>query len=439
MNKTGVGIVTLTGNNALFTGPINITGGAISVNAISTSGNTGLVTLDGGRIINTNSGNAGSYLSSTRNISLGTGGGTLEFSTAQLIIYDGAISGVGGLTTTGPGAIAMTGNNTYQGPTLVASGTLRVRTTSERFPDTTALTVNSGASFDLNGLSETVGSLAGAGSVTTGSGTFTVGDATSTLFSGVIQGTNGKVTKTGTGTLSLTGTNTYTGATTINAGTLAVGTGGSLASASAVAVNNTGTLAGTGAVNGSVTVASGGTLAPGASGAGTLTIGGNTILNTGSTLAIGAAADGANSSVNVLGSSTTFDFKSGSILDLALLSGFSNASAASYTLVTMPAGSGGNIQFNGGGSWRGIRIRDFHSRKWCERRCDNRAIRIRAGGWRYIHPDPHRRRGTSLIPACAGTRNGVGPDSRRAGPRTPGPPPAAPGVSRDSMQNEAHL
>src|SRR4029079_10762670 len=51
--------------------------------------------------------------------------------------------------------------------------------------------------------------------------------------------------------------------------------------------------------------------------------------------------------VNVLGSSTTFDFKSGSILDLALLSGFSNASAASYTLVTMPAGNGDKVLVGG--------------------------------------------------------------------------------------------
>jgi autotransporter-associated beta strand protein len=66
------------------------------------------------------------------------------------------------------------------------------------------------------------------------------------------------LTKSTSGTVTLSGANSYTGPTVINAGTLQVD--GSL-SASAVTVN-AGTLAGVGTITGPVTL-TGGTLAPG--------------------------------------------------------------------------------------------------------------------------------------------------------------------------------
>jgi fibronectin-binding autotransporter adhesin len=84
--------------------------------------------------------------------------------------------------------------------------------------------------LDLNGLAHTFGDLQGSGTITNGvaaSITLTTGGSNaSTTFSGVIQNPSGTValTKTGAGTMTLSGANAYTGITTISAGTLSINT-----------------------------------------------------------------------------------------------------------------------------------------------------------------------------------------------------------------------
>jgi autotransporter-associated beta strand protein len=118
----------------------------------------------------------------------------------------------------------------------------------------------------------TVGSIEGTGNVFLGANNLAVGSNNlSTTFSGVIQdfGAGGSFTKIGTGTLTLTGANTYTGDTTVNGGELVVNNmSGSGTSSGAVQVN-AGTLGGAGTIAGPVTMGTGnGTgavLAPGKS------------------------------------------------------------------------------------------------------------------------------------------------------------------------------
>jgi autotransporter-associated beta strand protein len=77
--------------------------------------------------------------------------------------------------------------------------------------------------------------------------------------SGRLSGSNGSLTKAGTGTLVYSANNTYSGATLVSAGTLLVN--GSLAAGSALTVESGATLGGNGTINGAATV--NGNLAPG--------------------------------------------------------------------------------------------------------------------------------------------------------------------------------
>ncbi|MGO4447437.1 autotransporter domain-containing protein [Phyllobacterium sp. TAF24] len=105
----------------------------------------------------------------------------------------------------------------------------------------------------------------------------------------------GSLIKSGTGTLRLTGTNTYTGDTQINGGLLAVD--GSIASV--VSVNNNGALGGIGTV-GSLGVHAGGIVAPGNS-VGTLHVAGDASFDKGSGLVIQLGANGTPDVLDVKG------------------------------------------------------------------------------------------------------------------------------------------
>jgi autotransporter-associated beta strand protein len=154
----------------------------------------------------------------------------------------------------------------------------------------------------------TIGSLEGNGIVFLGACILTIGSNNlSPDFSGLLRDGNplgtgsssGSITKIGTGTLILSGTNTYTGATTINAGKLEVD--GSILSA--VTINNGGTLGGSG-ITRNVTVNSGGTVAPG--GSQTLRINGNYVPNAGGVLKIEVVGADPNASgrLNITGNAT---------------------------------------------------------------------------------------------------------------------------------------
>ena len=168
--------------------------------------------------------------------------------------------------------------------------------------------VDFGGSFGLNGDGRiTAGSIAGSGTYYIGGGNTLVvgGNNLSTTVSGVIADNApcgcggltlakdglstlpsvGNLEKTGSGTLILSGINTYSGTTAVNGGILQVD--GSIASSSLTTVNAGGLLTGVGTV-GNATIASGGIFLPGNGTPGTsMTVSGNLAFQSGALYLVG--------------------------------------------------------------------------------------------------------------------------------------------------------
>ncbi|MDR6872155.1 autotransporter-associated beta strand protein [Bosea sp. BE125] len=223
------GIVKLGSNGALITDAATSTeiaaGATLDINGPAT-----VHSLAGGGTVTNDSGAAATL----------TADNSAFASTFSGVIRDG--TGQTSLTKAGGDVLTLSGLNTYTGTTLVDAGTLRAGAAGSFAPNS-AFTVATGATLDLNGFSQTIGSLAGAGAVTLGAATLSAGaDGGSTTFSGVLSGA-GALIKAGTGTLTLTGTNAYTGTTTISGGTLQIGSGATSGTLGTGAVVNNGVLA----------------------------------------------------------------------------------------------------------------------------------------------------------------------------------------------------
>jgi YVTN family beta-propeller protein/autotransporter-associated beta strand protein len=269
---------------------------------------------------------AGANIASALPITLQSQGGTID-TNGNNATLSGTISGPGSLTKTGLGILTLSGSSTYTGATNVNAGTLQAGAVNALSPFS-AFTIASGATLGLSGFNQTIGSLAGAGSVTLGAATLTSGnDNTSTTFSGTMSGTGG-LTKIGIGALTLSGVSGYSGATAVNAGTVIVN--GSIAN-SPVTVNSGATLSGTGTVGG-LTINSGGTFAPGNS-PGTMTVAGNLAFQSGALYVVQINSSTA-SSTNVTGSAAL-----AGTVQAAFAAG--SYATRAYTILSAAGGLGG--------------------------------------------------------------------------------------------------
>jgi autotransporter-associated beta strand protein len=329
---------TLSGNNSSYAGAVTLSGGTLNIGHVNALG-TGSFTNSINTITLANTSGAGITLSNSsysinsslifggssnaNNINTGSGDMTLGVSEKILSVNGGVTVTVGGavsgiLRKDGSGTLVLGGTSTALTSIRVTTGSLQLTGSTAA---TTALimghqTNSNVGKFILGGtggaVNQTFGSLKTEGgaqasqSIVGGNAsvsTLTIDQSTDTTYAGVLggAGTNDNnlgLTKTGSGKLTFSGTNTYTGATSLNAGKLVVGVSGtgSIASNTTVGAGTltatpVATLGGNGTISGDVMLTAesssgfknGGVLAPTASASGTkLSVTGTTNFGDGS-------------------------------------------------------------------------------------------------------------------------------------------------------------
>ncbi len=184
--------------------------------------------------------------------SLNMGGFTLTCSSSVQAyngnIISGQITGAGNILQSGLNGLTISGSNTFSGTFRSVTnfggfGTLfinNVYALQNATLDMNAADTGS-VSFSTNVI---IGALTGSRDLNLGTGAsaraISIGNNNvSTTYSGALTN-GGSVTKIGTGTLTLNGTNTYTGKTTISAGTLALSGSGSIASTNIIVAGGAG-------------------------------------------------------------------------------------------------------------------------------------------------------------------------------------------------------
>ena len=247
--KNGTGQLTLWGYNSFYTGATVVNAGSLElVVGPMTSGWYGI------------------------NGSLTVGTGSLTNSAAVDIWGAGHAVGQSYANQISPNSVVtMNAGGTFNDGVSTTAGSFIMNGGTVNIDSGQTITLSNGITSNTNGAHQTSQILGGSLALVSGTTTFSVAQdsslASDLTISSVISG--GAITKTGNGTLTLSGANMYTGTTTLSAGTIeansntALGTGtvaiggGTLGSTTASTIANAVTLQGNATLSG---ITSGGTL-----------------------------------------------------------------------------------------------------------------------------------------------------------------------------------
>ena len=222
------------------TGTTTLNGGTFTCGAFRVGQGTGVLTLNGGTLRTTNLSTGGGTTTVNLNggtlqakgastVFIATGITTAKIRAAGAVIdsngfaltipkaltEDSGSTG-GGLTKKGSGILDLTADNTYTGTNLIQGGVLRVSATTQLGTAAAPVTVN-GGEFGVSGTGiPSISSLARTFTYTTGG--FHVGDVTHTLDVDIALTGSAALSKSGPGTLKLSGANTFTGGITMGSG-----------------------------------------------------------------------------------------------------------------------------------------------------------------------------------------------------------------------------
>jgi autotransporter-associated beta strand protein len=271
-NTADVALRNLSGNNSLA---ISVDGGGTNYNIESTAGNLTISGVSGTadnqrNLFVTGAGNVTLANWNGRNDLTMNGSGTLTMGGPTVTVLSGtATVNSGTLFLNAVGGVGLSTISATGGLVINNTGTVVTALGGNSIGQTTAVAVNTGGLLDVR-KNNVIGALSGGGTIrnTTATGYLLTAnnDNGNSTFSGVMEeSTTGKLsfTKAGTGTLTLSGSNTYTGSTTVSTGTLILANTGSLRfNIGATGVNNALNGAGSVTLNGGLlfNLASAGTI-----------------------------------------------------------------------------------------------------------------------------------------------------------------------------------
>jgi len=224
LTKNGTGTWILSGSDS-YTGITTINGGVLQVNNANalTSGTAAIVF--GGGTLQYTSASAGQDWSGR--IKNSTAGAIALDLNGQSVTFASSIdsSNTGGLTQSGGGTLTLAASNGFTGTTTVSSGTLKLGGNLSLQNNT--LNLSGAGTLDLTAANTpTFVTLSGPGNITAAANvtgiTLTAASGSATYSGNLSGGTGMSLTKSGSATLVLTGSNSYTGTTTISAGAFTI-------------------------------------------------------------------------------------------------------------------------------------------------------------------------------------------------------------------------